>query len=120
MRILLTGSAGQLGRELNPMLDRMGDVTCVDRVPLAGAGQALQQDLSDLDLMQRMLDRLQPELERAVAAAEEHYKNRGAHIGRVPGWTVQCVEQQASNILIRPLTVYNGPAPREYLPLAER
>lgn len=35
-------------------------------------------------------------------------------IGRVPGWTVQCIEQLESNILIRPLTVYNGPAPRDY------
>ena len=41
-------------------------------------------------------------------------------IGRVPGWTVQCVEQAENNILIRPLTVYNGPPPREYVPLHRR
>ena len=41
-------------------------------------------------------------------------------IGRVPGWTVQILEQQANNILIRPLTLYNGPAPRAYVPMAER
>ena len=41
-------------------------------------------------------------------------------IGRVPGWTVQCVEQAENNILIRPLTVYNGPAPRGYVPITER
>lgn len=41
-------------------------------------------------------------------------------IGRVPGWVTQCVEQRRSNILIRPLTLYDGPAPREWVPLAER
>ncbi len=41
-------------------------------------------------------------------------------VGRVPGWTVQVLEQMESNILIRPLTVYNGPAPRPYVPAASR
>ena len=41
-------------------------------------------------------------------------------IGRVPGWGVQCVEQQQSNILIRPLTLYNGPETRPYTPIADR
>ncbi|MBT8078442.1 MAG: citrate (Si)-synthase [Gammaproteobacteria bacterium] len=41
-------------------------------------------------------------------------------MGRVPGWTVQIMEQLENNILIRPLTDYNGPEPRDYLPLAER
>ena len=41
-------------------------------------------------------------------------------IGRVPGWTVQVLEQMESNILIRPLTVYNGPGPRPYVPVDER
>lgn len=41
-------------------------------------------------------------------------------VGRVPGWTVQVLEQMESNILIRPLTLYNGPAPREYVGLDQR
>ncbi len=41
-------------------------------------------------------------------------------IGRVPGWVVQVIEQQENNILIRPLTLYSGPEPRQYRPLAER
>jgi len=41
-------------------------------------------------------------------------------VGRVPGWTVQCLEQLQNNILIRPLTLYDGPAPRDYVPLAQR
>ena len=41
-------------------------------------------------------------------------------IGRVPGWTVQVLEQMESNILIRPLTVYSGPEPRAYVPIDAR
>ena len=41
-------------------------------------------------------------------------------MGRVPGWTVQIMAQLENNILIRPLTEYNGPAPRDYLPVADR
>jgi citrate synthase len=41
-------------------------------------------------------------------------------VGRVPGWTVQVMEQMENNILIRPLTLYNGPGPREYTPIELR
>ena len=41
-------------------------------------------------------------------------------IGRVPGWVVQVLEQLDNNILIRPLTLYSGPEPRTYRPIAER
>ena len=41
-------------------------------------------------------------------------------IGRVPGWTVQVLEQLDQNILIRPLTHYTGPAPRDYVPIDRR
>ncbi|MDE4132646.1 citrate synthase [Phaeobacter sp. QD34_3] len=41
-------------------------------------------------------------------------------IGRMPGWVIQCIEQQRGNILIRPLTLYNGPEPRSYTPLSQR
>jgi citrate synthase len=41
-------------------------------------------------------------------------------IGRVPGWVVQVMEQQDNNILIRPLTLYNGPEMRTYVPIAGR
>ena len=40
--------------------------------------------------------------------------------GRVPGWTVQVLEQLENNILIRPLTLYNGPEPRPYVPVEQR
>ena len=41
-------------------------------------------------------------------------------IGRAPGWIAQCLEQFNSNILIRPLTVYNGPKIRKYIKLSNR
>ena len=41
-------------------------------------------------------------------------------IGRVPGWVVQVLEQTENKILIRPLTLYNGPDPRAYVPIARR
>ncbi|TAN51187.1 MAG: citrate (Si)-synthase [Betaproteobacteria bacterium] len=41
-------------------------------------------------------------------------------VGRVPGWAVSVMEQMENNILIRPLTLYNGPEPRDYVPIAAR
>jgi citrate synthase len=41
-------------------------------------------------------------------------------IGRVPGWVVQVLEQLENNILLRPLTLYNGPDARTYVPLGQR
>jgi citrate synthase len=41
-------------------------------------------------------------------------------VGRVPGWTVQVLEQMENNILIRPLTLYNGPEARAYVPIERR
>jgi citrate synthase len=41
-------------------------------------------------------------------------------VGRAPGWVVQCLEQLANNILIRPLTLYDGPSARNYVPIDQR
>src|SRR5210317_1294281 len=41
-------------------------------------------------------------------------------IGRMPGWIIQCIEQLERNILIRPLTLYNGAEPRDYAALSDR
>ena len=41
-------------------------------------------------------------------------------IGRVPGWTVQALEQFENNILIRPRLHYTGPEAREYVPIEQR
>lgn len=41
-------------------------------------------------------------------------------IGRMPGWIIQCIEQLERNILIRPLTLYNGAEPRDYVAPSDR
>lgn len=41
-------------------------------------------------------------------------------IGRMPGWIIQCLEQLRGNILIRPLTLYNGPEMRPYINIKNR
>ena len=41
-------------------------------------------------------------------------------MGRIPGWTVQVMEQFANNILLRPRLMYVGEMDREYVPLEQR
>lgn len=41
-------------------------------------------------------------------------------IGRMPGWTLQILEQWENNILLRPRLVYTGPDEREYVPIDQR
>ena len=41
-------------------------------------------------------------------------------VGRVAGWTAHCFEQQASDRLIRPQSVYVGERDRRWVPLGER
>jgi len=41
-------------------------------------------------------------------------------IGRMPGWVIQCLEQCRNNILIRPLTLYDGPAARPWVAIGSR
>jgi citrate synthase len=41
-------------------------------------------------------------------------------VARVSGWTAHVIEQIGDNRLIRPLSIYTGHAPRDYVPLARR
>jgi citrate synthase len=41
-------------------------------------------------------------------------------LGRIPGWTLQCVEQYKDNMLLRPLTEYIGEMDLEYTPIEQR
>ena len=41
-------------------------------------------------------------------------------LGRIPGWTLNVVEQFSRNILIRPLMEYIGPMDLEYIPIEAR
>jgi len=41
-------------------------------------------------------------------------------MGRIPGWTVQVMEQFSDNILLRPRLEYVGPLDLEYIPIEKR
>jgi citrate synthase len=41
-------------------------------------------------------------------------------VARVSGWTAHVIEQIGDNRLIRPLSIYTGHPPRDYVPLAKR
>ena len=41
-------------------------------------------------------------------------------IGRIPGWSLQVLEQYKDNVLIRPLLKYEGPMDLEYVPIEKR
>ena len=41
-------------------------------------------------------------------------------VGRVPGWTIQVLEQYDNNILLRPLLSYTGEHEQEYIPIENR
>ena len=68
MNILLTGSSGQLGRELLPLLQRQGVVTGLDRSVAADDLTTVQQDLGDLGQVEATLNRLRPDLVVNAAA----------------------------------------------------
>jgi citrate synthase len=41
-------------------------------------------------------------------------------VARVSGWTAHVIEQMGDNRLIRPLSMYAGHPPRDYVPLPAR
>ena len=41
-------------------------------------------------------------------------------VGRIPGWTIQVLEQYENNILLRPLLSYTGEHEQEYVPIENR
>ena len=38
-------------------------------------------------------------------------------LARISGWMAHIIEQRSNNKLIRPISRYTGPEPREYVPL---
>ena len=87
MRILLTGSNGQLGRHLAPRLARLGEVVRTDH-----AGGDFQCDLSDRRLLEKALNRVRPDVVvnpaawTAVDRAEDEPVMAERLNGRLPGW----------------------------------
>jgi dTDP-4-dehydrorhamnose reductase len=62
MNILLTGASGQLGQELLPRLQPLGQVSCIDRAVSADDCVTLREDLADLNRVEILLNRMRPEL----------------------------------------------------------
>lgn len=62
MNILLTGASGQLGQELLPRLKPFGQVSCVDRAVADADNETLREDLADLNRVEVLLNRTQPDL----------------------------------------------------------
>jgi len=62
VNILLTGASGQLGRELSPLLQRLGAVTGLDRAVAAGDFSTVPLDLADLNRVEILLNRMRPDL----------------------------------------------------------
>jgi dTDP-4-dehydrorhamnose reductase len=62
MNILLTGASGQLGQELLPQLEQLGEVISVDRTPFPGLKNMQVQDLGDLGRLETLLNRTRPDI----------------------------------------------------------
>ena len=69
MKIFLAGASGQLGQELLPQLTRLGEVTSADlQVDPPLSPDRLRMDLSDLNQVEILLNRLRPDLVVNAAA----------------------------------------------------
>lgn len=97
MRILLTGSEGQLGRHLAPRLAALGDVVRTDTV-----GGDFQCDLSDRRLLDKTLHRVKPDVVvnpaawTAVDRAEDQPETANRVNAELPGWIAAwCAEHDA-------------------------
>ena len=85
-------------------------------------------------ILQAVVDAMQPYARHGVAVNVDFYSGviyqlHGIPtdlyvpifaIGRSPGWVIQCIEQRRNNILIRPLTLYDGPDPRPWVAIGSR
>jgi citrate synthase len=90
------------------------------------AGEPLEELAAEVEAIMRERKRLAPNLDWPAARV---YHALGLPVkvftpvfvvARMSGWTAHVIEQVGDNRLIRPLSLYIGPAPRPYRPLADR
>jgi dTDP-4-dehydrorhamnose reductase len=121
MNIVLTGAAGQLGQELLPRLGTLGKVTCIDQVVAPGDQPTLRQDLADLNQVEILLNRMQPDLivnaaaYTAVDRAESDSKPAFRINAELPGCMAQWC-QRSDCVLMHYSTdyVFSGEATTPY------
>ena len=97
MKILLTGAAGQLGREMAPRLAPYGEVIGIDRAAVPGLGASLQQDLGDAAAVERLLGDVKPALIVNAAAPAAINSSTSAAAGRVAGSARALIVKSRSN-----------------------
>lgn len=122
MNILLTGSSGQLGQELLPRLQGLGNVISVDREVSRQTRQQFKQDLSDLNRVEILLNRSRPDLivnaaaytavDRAEAEPFPAFRINAELPGCLGRWA-----QRNDRLLLHYSTdyVFNGEADRPYI-----
>lgn len=123
MKILLTGAAGQLGQELQPLLQELGDVIAVDLRAGAVGGQSWQGlDLSDTGRMETFLNRNLPDLvvnAAAYTAVDQAERDRDLAFtlnSNVPGRMARWAERNDSALLHYSTDyVFDGSLDRPYV-----
>lgn len=94
MKILLAGASGQLGQELHPLLAELGEVTPADRMP--GLPSTVEMDLGDLDAVDDLLARVEPDVvvnaaaytavDQAEAASRDAFRLNAGLPDRLARW----------------------------------
>ena len=122
MKILLTGSAGQLGQELLPLLQALGDVQSMDVSPPGPDRGHLQFDLADEGALEVFLNRHRPAVivnaaaYTAVDRAEEDTELAFAVNASAPGRMARWCERNGSALLHYSTDyVFDGEAGRPYV-----
>jgi dTDP-4-dehydrorhamnose reductase len=121
MKILLTGAAGQLGREMAPRLAPYGEVIGIDRAAVPGVSASLQQDLGDAAAVERLLEDVGPALivnaaaHTAVDRAEEEREQAFRLNAELPAWLARWARINGAPLLHYSTDyVFAGDARRPY------